>query len=125
MNRLAYTALVSMAVPAFFLGAIALGNTLNMTAKPQAVVTEPGVASVMVAETGSVRDGLPMKLTRYNVTTNAGIGAFDGKPATRFCKASGYPSHQAICSYSTEPFDPDAVGRQQPVNFNTWVAVTS
>lgn len=116
-------------VPALVIGAIpltmVLASLLYGKANPQAMVTSQAEHSVVIAETGRLREGFPVrvKLVTYTFTSDAGLGVWDGKPATRFCKGSGFPSHQMTCRYSTMPFDPSAVGRQQEVDFNSIVFV--
>jgi hypothetical protein len=119
--------LVAFAVSVTLPLAMFTGSALRIKALPQAIITESGSNSVIIAETGNILDGLPVrvKLVRYRFATNKGVGVFDGRPATRFCTRASFPSHQTTCRYSTMPFDPNAVGRQQAVNFETWVAVTS
>lgn len=94
---------------------------------PQAIITDASTHNVVIAENSSISEGLPVgvKMVLYTFTPNAGFGVFDGKPATRFCRSSGFPSHQETCLYSTEPFDVNAVGKQQEVRFDRWVAVSS
>lgn len=125
MTKTSRDVLVSLGLIALFPALLFSVAALNAKPLPQAFVPEAGVESVMMAESGAIRDGLPVGVTlaRYTVTIGKRVTAF-GKPIATFCKSAGFPSHQIRCRDTASPFNLNVAGQQQPVRLGSWYTVS-